>query len=125
MDIIISHEQGRVPITLIKLKGMLNLGTAHRLEQVAQEQYTSGMRFLIIDLSTVESLTSAGLRSIHIIYKMLKKELSTTDKYLPEQKSQPLKLVNPQPHVKRVLRISGFEDFTPVYTYLTEAINSF
>ena len=132
MDIIVSQKMGRVPITLFQVKGMLNLGSAHQLEQKAQEQYTSGMRYLLIDLSAVESITSAGLRSIQIIYKMLSKDLSKAstgesigDNDLPKQKSQHLRLLSPQPHIRRVLSISGFDEFFPVYEDKTEAIDSF
>ena len=132
MDINVSQKMGRVQITLFQVKGMLNLGSAHQLEQKAQEQYTSGMRYLLIDLSAVESLTSAGLRSIHIIHKLLDKDLSRTstsesigDNNLPKQISQHLRLLSPQPHIRRVLSISGFDAFIPIYEDKAEAINSF
>ena len=62
MNIRVSQEQGRVPITVYRLEGRVNLGNADELERMAQQAHADGMRDLIIDLETVTSLTSAGMR---------------------------------------------------------------
>ena len=88
------------------------------------------MRYLLIDLSQVSSLTSAGLRAIHLINNLLS---SSQDKDSPaveqekpeEQKSPFLKLLNPQPDIRRVLNISGFDTYIEVLDDRQTAIDSF
>jgi len=50
MEISVSQEQGRVPITVFEVSGFINLGTASQLEQEARQAYEQGMRYLLIDL---------------------------------------------------------------------------
>ena len=64
MEITVSQEVGRVPVTVFEVSGLINLGSADQLEQQAQADYEKGTRYLLIDLSEVDSLSSAGLRSI-------------------------------------------------------------
>jgi len=67
----VSEVQGRVPITVLHMDGRINLGNIDVLEKAAQEAYDAGARDVLLDLDNVPSLTSAGLRSIHWIYKMV------------------------------------------------------
>ena len=60
MDVRVEHEQGRVPITVFYVQGQVNMGSVGQLEQMARAEYDQGMRNLLIDLSEVSSLTSAG-----------------------------------------------------------------
>lgn len=132
MELTISHEQGRVPITIFQVQGLINMGSAKILEENAQQEYTAGMRYLLIDLSQVSSLTSAGLRAIHLINNLLSSspdaEDSPTeeqDKAAMKQKSPYLKLLNPQPDIRRVLNISGFDSYIQVFDDRQAALASF
>ena len=60
------------PVTIFNIEGRIHLGNAAQLREKAQEAYDSGARNLILDLSGVQSLTSEGLRSIHVIQIYLK-----------------------------------------------------
>jgi len=60
MNISISEEQGRIPVTVFHVTGRINLGNADELTRRVQNSYQGGMRDLILDLSGVDSLTSAG-----------------------------------------------------------------
>ena len=130
MELTISHEQGRVPITIFQVQGLINMGSAKTLEENAKQEYAAGMRYLLIDLSQVSSLTSAGLRALHLINNLLS---SSQDKDSPaveqekpdEQKSPFLKLLNPQPDIRRVLNISGFDTYIEVLDDRQTAIDSF
>jgi anti-anti-sigma regulatory factor len=132
MELTISHEQGRVPITVFEIQGLINLGSAKILEENAQKEYQAGMRYLLIDLSEVSSLTSAGLRTIHMINNLLAGRTDVEDKTTAEQgqtdskqKSPYLKLLNPQPDIRRVLNISGFDAYIQVLDDRQAAIDSF
>ena len=125
MEITVSHEKGRVDITIFKLNGLLNLGTTSKLDKKAKEEYDAGMRYLLINLSELDSITSAGLRSIHAIYKMLHSKSPASKEGEDVKKSEYLKLLNPQPQINRVLNIAGFDLFIEIFDNQQEAINSF
>ncbi len=119
MEIVIIQEYGRVPVTVFHLKGRINLGNAEDLERQARAAYGSGMCDMLLDLSEVDSLTSAGLRAILSIYKMLNSGEGKT-KDLGH-----LKLLNPTPYVSKVLKTAGFEQYLEIYTTKEEAIASY
>ena len=85
---------------------------------------------MLMDLSGVDSMSSAGLRSVLVISKMLASDSSdqSTDEGALENKtakSPYLKLLNPQPGIQRVLIIAGFDKFVDIYEDKNQAINSF
>jgi anti-anti-sigma factor len=112
----VSIAQGRVPVTVLQLQDRLNMGNMAELEQAAREAYAAGNRNLLIDLSRAPSLTSAGIRTIITIFKMLKE---------PKETVKHLKLVCPTPYVRNVLEIAGLLDYIEVYDSLDVALASF
>jgi anti-anti-sigma factor len=109
--------QGKVPVTVLQLHNRVNLGNAVELEQAARQAFYAGGRNMVLDLSGAASLTSAGIRSILFIQKMLSG--GGTDK------ASHLKLVSPTPYVKDVLSIAGLLVYIEVFTSLDEAVASF
>ena len=74
MNLVTVHmHQGRIPVTVLQLQDRVNLGNTAELEQAAREAFVAGRRDMVIDLSKAPSLTSAGIRAILIIHKMLTK----------------------------------------------------
>jgi len=123
MNITISQEQARVPVTVFRVEGRINLGNADELTRKAQKAYQDGMRDLILDLSGVESLTSAGLRAILTILKMLGTDSS--NHVSPSGKSPHIKLLNPTEYVLITMRTAGFDRYLEIYESLPEALASF
>lgn len=124
MDITVSQEQGREPVTVFHIDGRINLGNADQLQEKAQEAYQKGMRNLILDLSQVESVTSVGLRAILAIHKMLSpRDPQSSDSRTG--KSAHLKLLKPTPQVHKVLATAGFADFLEIYEDQQDAVASF
>jgi len=124
MEINVSHEQGREPVTVFHIDGRINLGNADQLQAKAQEAYQNGMRNLILDLSQVESITSVGLRAILAIHKMLN-PIDPQSADSRTGKSTHLKLLGPTPQVHKVLTTAGFTDFLEVYEDQQDAVASF
>jgi anti-anti-sigma factor len=114
--VIVSQAQGRVPVTVFQLQDRVNMGNTLELEMAATQAFTAGGRNMVIDLTRVPSLTSAGIRTILILYKMLAE---------PQGKIQHLKLVNPTAPVREVLKIAGLLDLIQTYDNLDEAVASF
>ena len=113
----VSQAQGKVPVTVFQLQGRVNLGNTAELEQAAKDAYAAGMRDLVIDLSEAPSLTSAGIRAVMIVHKLLSGDNAKSSRHL--------KLVSPTDYVRNVLEVAGLLDYLVVYETLDEAIASF
>jgi anti-anti-sigma factor len=107
---------GRVPITVFQLEDRLHMGNIEELEQAAKGAYEAGARNIVIDMTKAPSITSAGMRSLIVIYKML------TD---INDKTKHLKLVSPTPNVREVLDITGLTKFIEIYDTLDAAVASY
>jgi anti-anti-sigma factor len=123
MNIRVAHEQGRVPVTVFYLQGQLNMGSTAQLENMARTAYDSGMRDLLIDLSETTSLTSAGLRTLVVLYRLLGD--SSADAGGSRRKSAHLKLLNLPPDLRQVIHIAGFDNFIDIYDDFPTAVASF
>ncbi len=123
MNIRVAHEQGHVPVTVIYVQGQINLDSAPQLEEAARTEYDNGMRDLLIDFSAATSLTSAGLRALLVLYRLL--EDASSDASGSRRKSAHLKLLNLSPDLRRVIQIAGFDRFIDIYDDLPTAVASF
>lgn len=111
------QTKGNVPVTVFELQERVNLGNTAELKQASKEAYASGTRDLVIDISKVDSFTSAGIRALLIIYKLFAGDEG--------KKSRHVKLVSPTKYVREVLDVSGVGDSIEIYNTLKEAIASF
>ena len=132
MDIVVSHEQGRVPVTVFRIKGEINMNTHEQLQAQAQAAFKAGARKMLLDLSEVTHVTSAGLRAIHYIFNLLRSDAPDESEAALHQglrdgtfKSPHLKLLNPQPAVLKALSVAGFDMFLEEHSSLAEAVASF
>ncbi len=113
----VSQAEGQVPVTIFELQDRVNLGNTAELEQAARDAYASGTRDLILDISKVNSFTSAGIRALLVIYKMMAGEEGRNSKHV--------KLVSPTPYVREVLKVAGVTNSIEIYDSVDEAIASF
>jgi anti-anti-sigma regulatory factor len=70
LDITASQVEGEVPVTILHLNGHLHGNTESQLLDRARQALEDGSKYLLLDLSGVEVLTSAGLRAIHNIFNL-------------------------------------------------------
>ena len=128
----VSQGQGRVPVTIFKLADRINMGNASEIEAAARQAYDQGMRQLLIDMTRVPSITSAGLRSLLVVYRLL--EGSATGEgpassggghAQSPSRSQYVKLLNPSVEVRRILQIAGFDRHFEIHVDLEKALASF
>jgi anti-anti-sigma regulatory factor len=128
LNITASQIQGDVPVTILHLSGHLHGTTERDLLDRARQAQEDGAKYLLLDLSEVEVLTSAGLRAIHNIFNMFTPK---TDRDVIRQhgdepyKSPYFKLVCPNPDVYYVLNIAGFLQNILIYNNMDEAVSSF
>lgn len=132
MEIVVSQEQGRVPVTVFHIKGAIDASSYDRFEVQANEALETGSHHLLLDLAEVAYISSAGLRAIHSIFTMLRsKTPDVSDEAISKGlrdgtfKSPHLKLLNPSPAVLKVLQTVGFHMYLEIYHDFDEAIASF
>lgn len=132
MEISITREQGQVPVTVFHITGEIDVNTSEGLEQRARQEYKRGMRNLLLDLSGVTFLSSAGLRALHGIFLLLRTDTpEESDEAMSRGlrdgtfKSPHLALLNPRPAVLRSLSYAGFDMYLQIYHDLHKAVESF
>ncbi len=132
MDITVSQEQGRVPITILQLKGDLNAATYEQFQQQAQQAIQAGTQHLLIDLGGVPYMSSAGMRALNQIFNWLNERApvgtqpaSSAQVMSGKFRSPYLKLLNPTPRVLQALKLAGFDMFLETFKNRQEAVASF
>jgi len=136
MDITISQEQGRIAVAVIHVSGHLDGQTYQDLIAKAREVIESGTHYVLLDLSDLTYISSAGLVSLHTIALMTRGEelpdpeqgwstLKSMDRTRDGGMQKNIKLLNPQPEITSVLDMVGFSAFFEVFTDKQAAIDSF
>jgi anti-anti-sigma factor len=132
MEIKVSHENGRVPVTVMHVKGNIDSASYGAFQAKAEELMQAGTRALLIDLTEVPFVSSAGLRALNDIFTALRHLApDVSDKAMRDginagtYKSPHLKLLNPSPASMVALENSGFSMFLESFTDLNTAIASF
>ena len=123
----ITTTEGRVKV--LHLAGKLDGQTQESLMSVARAEQAAGTRFLLLDLSKLQMITSAGLGALHNMYKMFtpKPEIDAWEqaKHGEPYKSAYFKLAAAPANIFYVLNIAGFLNNIPVYADLEAALKSF
>jgi anti-anti-sigma factor len=132
MDITISKEQAAVPVTVIHLNGSLDGATYQEFQTKADEVIKSGAKNLLIDLTHVPYMSSAGLRVLNSLFNALRSNTPGESEEAMEKgitagtfKSPHLKLLNPSRRVLEALQTAGFDMFLEIHHDLNHALASF
>jgi len=128
LNITASQIQGDVPITILHLSGHLHGNTEPELLERARQAREAGSKYLLLDLSDVDVLTSAGLRAIQNIFNLFtpQSDVEVIRQHGEEPYKSPyFKLVCPNPDVYYVLNIAGFLQNLLIYNNRDEAVESF
>ncbi len=132
MDIVVLKEFGRVPVTVFRIKGDIDVNSYEQLQAKAEEAIAGGVRYLLLDLSMVSYISSAGLRALHQIFTQLQAQAEDESNEALHKglrdgsfKSRHLKLFNPTPTVQTVLKTAGFDMYLDIYKDLKDAVASF
>lgn len=123
-----SQAEGKTPVTILHLVGQLDGSTEQEFLEQTRQVHAEGNRHLLLDLSEVTILTSAGLRAIQSTLKLF---TPASDREVIRQhgeepyKSPYFKMVCPNPQIYYILNISGFLQNILIYNDMQEAIQSF
>jgi anti-anti-sigma factor len=110
LDINVSHPD---PATLIEASGRIDSSNANQLGDALSSVIDEGHTQLVLDLSAVGFMSSAGLREIVSALKKLRRT------------SGDLRIAQPSPRVIEVIEMSGLDSELRVYPTQAEAINSY
>jgi anti-anti-sigma regulatory factor len=134
MDIEVAIHEAREPVAVMSIKGNVDASNYVEVINQAQEIYKRPVHNLLLDLSEVPFISSAGLVAIHkisLIYSGGQQEVEQEGKETrPDfthnaNARKRVKLLNPQPGVDKTLEMAGLKLFFKVFDDLESAIQSF
>jgi anti-sigma B factor antagonist len=136
MELTISTQQGRVPVTIIQPHGDVDASNYNELIKKVEELFKSEVKDFVIDLSDVPFMSSAGLVALHSVSILLRGErpvdpqsgwgaLKAMDRDRERGMQKHVKLFGPQQYVADTFEKAGFTQFFEIYNDLQEAVASF
>lgn len=136
MSVTASYAQGRVSVAILSIKGDLDASNYREVIAVAKRAYNMGSRNMLIDLGEVPFMSSSGLVALHSVALLAQGKqppdpehgwatLRAASLDAESGRQEHVKLLNPQPRVKRALETVGFDQFLDIYTDREEAVASF
>lgn len=128
LTITTSQIQGDVTATIFHLSGHLHGPTEQHLVDRAAQVFEDGTKHLLLDMSELEVLSSAGLRAIQNIFKLFTPEgdVEVMRAHGDEPYKSPyFKIVCAKPEIYYILNITGFLQNILIYNDLVDASNSF
>ncbi len=135
MNLSVVQTQGRVPVTVLAIEGKLDGSNYLDLIAAGQKLYQSGTRSLLMDLTNLSYMSSAGIAALHSIAVLFHagaapsqedgwSAIRAVDKE-PDGFRKEVKLLNPQEKVDSTLTLSGMKRFLEVFTDFQTAVDSF
>ena len=136
MDINIETAQGKTPVAILHPHGRIDGSNYQVLINEGNRLYEAGNRHLLIDLSDVSFLSSAGLVALHSLVLIMSGQKVDEQQdgwhalaaieHEAEAGPQPfVKLLNPQPKVTNTLQMAGMDAFFEIFSETAAAIASF
>jgi anti-anti-sigma regulatory factor len=136
MNIRMTKTEGPNRLTILHLEGKMDGSNYTDLIEKAKEQYLAGERHLLIDLSQLTFISSAGLAGIHqvgLLFRGIEESsldegwaaYRSIDRYRQQGMDARVKLLAPEGEVRKVLEISGFNTLFEVFKDYDQAINAF
>lgn len=129
MEITLSQELGRVPVTVVHVHGNIDSTSYEQFQKRVEGLIKSGSTDILLDLKDVPYLSSAGLRALNQIYNKLNagQDQSTVSKGVSAgtYKAPHFKLLAPSKRVRETLKMSGFDMFLDIYSNIKDALTAF
>jgi anti-sigma B factor antagonist len=100
-------------VDLVTVSGRVDSSSAPELDQALKDLTGAGRSSLVLDLSQVDYMSSAGLRSLVSALRDCKKQ------------GGDVRLATPSARVSDVLNLAGLDSIFQVYENTTEAVGSF
>jgi len=110
--------QAAKPVTVFSIYGWLDGQSEATLLEAARTAHDNGARYLLINMNSLDTLTSAGMRALQKVYQV----------FTPKEdqfKVAHVKLCNAPAQIYNVLGVTGFLQHIPMYESMDSALESF
>jgi anti-anti-sigma regulatory factor len=136
MNITITRNEKPFPVAILHLEGKLDGANYESLIEEAQQVYADGARDLVLDLSKLSFISSAGLAAIHQVALLFRGEANPSqdqgwaafhaiDRDRSGGAQQHVKLFSTNESVRQVFELTGFDTLFESFTDLQRAVASF
>ena len=132
MEIEVSNQPARVPVTAFHIVGDIDTTTYQQLQTQAEQAHAAGAGNIVLDLERVGYVSSAGIRAINHIYLLLRTQAPAESDEAVRQgisagtfTSPHLKLAHANPRVNEALRTAGVDMFIQFHPDLAAALASY
>lgn len=132
MELKIATENGRVPVTILQVSGNIDSNSYQDFQSQAEKVIQNGGRHILVDMTHVPYISSAGLRALQVIFNRLRDENKDISEESMRQgisagtyKSPYLKLLNISKEAELAFKTAGFDMFIETFTDRASAISSF
>ena len=119
-------------VTVFYIKGDIDSSTYQQAQARIEQAVQAGAHDIVLDLSEVGYMSSAGIRMLSHLFNLLRGDLPQESDAAMKQgvrdgtfQSPHLKLVSPTPRVADVLQMSGLDMMIASYQSVSEAVASF
>lgn len=116
LKIRVSQMEGNVPVTVLHVAGDIDASSHQDLDAKASEITGGGANHILLDMTDINYMSSAGFRSMHKIHTTLQES---------DDETACLKLLNPSDDIKRLMKAMGFDVHLPAFEDISEAVNAF
>jgi anti-anti-sigma factor len=122
-----SKAESNPAVTVFHLNGTLDASSEETLYEQACQAVDSGARYLLLDMSALTHISSAGLRALHNIFKKCtpESEFDAARESGEPYKSPYFKLAAAPSEVYYVLNLAGFLHNIPFFPTMEDALESF
>ncbi len=136
MNLNTSQANGKVPVTILQLAGQLDGQNYQQLIEKIHVLVKEGTKNIVLDISDLTYLSSAGLVGLHTSALILNGEavpdsengwanVKSLDRGRSTGKQKHLKILNPRPEVQGIFDMVGFSLMFDIFYDRKEAIESF
>jgi anti-anti-sigma factor len=123
-------------VTILHLEGKLDGANFEILIDQAQDIYGEGVRDLILDMSKLTYISSAGISALHQVSLLFRGDgrfrqdggwaaFHSIDRDRDKGPQENVKLLSPTREVSEVLKMTGFDTLFEIYSDIDLAMESF
>ena len=132
MEISSSKENANVQVDVMRVSGTIDSSNYQEFQKIADKLIKEGAKYILLDFSDLEYISSAGLRVIHNTFNKLRTMHKDVDdaelqKKMAsgEYKSPFIKVAGLSSTVHSAFELSGFETYIEVHEDVIAAVASF
>jgi hypothetical protein len=137
MDISVEQSSQRANVSIMRLTGDLDGSNYRELIDRVRDLHQRGTRGILLDMTNLRFMSSAGLVALHTVALLLKgsdapdpetagwRALRAVGEAADSDTQQNVRLLNPNHRVSGVLERSGVANFFPSHTDEAQAVEAF